>query len=1023
MSRRLFVSVTVLSSMLAGAAGVSAQSIGGTITDSTGAVLPGVTIEVRSPALIEQVRATVSDGAGEYLIISLEPGVYTTTFTLPGFNTLVREGVELVGVATANVDGVLQVGSVDETITVSGTAPVVDIQNVTQQAVMTREVIDAIPTGKAFNNFGVLVPGMTTGTTYGVGQDVGGQSGQSHQDMAIHGGDARDQRIQVDGLNVTAWTVNSASAVWLSDGNFEEVQVDHSVISAEHELGGVRFNMIPRSGGNNFSSRTFTNFGLQSMQSNNITPELTAAGLPEPNRLKELWMFNPSIGGPIVQDKLWFFGGYTRQKADSYVAFYNDVDPNANVYAPSTDQGFDDQSVHDAALRLTWQASSRDKVQLFVNDNSNVHGHLLVGTALGTINVMPSAAVRQHVDSRTVQASWTSAINNRFLFEFAAGVIPNDQKFLPQNDVDATLPGVVEIFGDLTASRGIASWYLGRKDWIRHETNTNVRASLSYVTGTHSAKFGTTLQWGDDEARQGGHQFQGRNINFMGSPIQAQYSSYPVEVGETKTLWDQNYMRSYGLYAQDQWTVDRLSINMGLRFDYFSGGYPAHTMPETRWGAATSFPGAVVASWKDLSPRLGLVYDLTGDGKTALKVTANRYVDGLGTNFARDINPAMQNTTVSRTWFDGLGSAAFGIPARYCFSPAGVPDYAYLLGLAPTSPYCVPGDGIAQGDPRIVGPNGELIQPASNAAFGTPEITQFLDPAWAFGRGNRFANWEFSGGVQRELTEGMSLNVSVFRRVFVNYQAQNNRLQNAADFDPFSVTVPTDSRLPTSGQVLSGFYEVSPAKYGLEDAITTSADNFGTRKRHWNGVDVTLNARMDNGLLLQGGVSSGTTMNDTCDLSANLNNPSQVWCKTSTPMLTQMKLLGSYTLPGGVELAGTFQSLPGQQVSAFVTFLAPEISASLGRATNSANTAVNVIEPGTMYSARLNQFDLRATKLFTTSGSSVRVMFDIYNLFNDSTPLELNNLYGSSDGGGAAWQRPQLIIPGRMAKFAFQFDF
>ena len=200
-----------------------------------------------------------------YLIIALEPGTYTANFILPGFSTFVRDGVVLSGIATVSVDGRLAVGTLDETITVSGAAPLVDVQNVRQAAVMTREIIDTIPTGKAFNNFGVLVPGMTTGTTYGIGQDVGGQSGQSHQDMAIHGGAANDQRIQVDGMSVSAWTVNSASAVWVSDGNFEEVQVDHSVISAEHELGGVRFNMIPRSGGNTFSSRTFFDFGLQAI--------------------------------------------------------------------------------------------------------------------------------------------------------------------------------------------------------------------------------------------------------------------------------------------------------------------------------------------------------------------------------------------------------------------------------------------------------------------------------------------------------------------------------------------------------------------------------------------------------------------------------------------------------------------------------------------------------------------------------------------------------------------------------------
>ena len=1023
MGRSCGIGIAAFMCVLAVATAAGAQAIGGTVTDSTGAVLPGVTIEVRSPALIEQVRTAVSDGAGEYLIIALEPGTYTANFILPGFSTFVRDGIVLSGIATVSVDGRLAVGTLDETITVSGAAPLVDVQNVRQAAVMTREIIDTIPTGKAFNNFGVLVPGMTTGTTYGIGQDVGGQSGQSHQDMAIHGGAPRDQRIQVDGMSVSAWTVNSASAVWVSDGNFEEVQVDHSVISAEHELGGVRFNMIPRSGGNTFSSRTFFDFGLQRFQSNNITPELTAAGLPEANRLKELWSINPSVGGPIVRDKLWFFGGYTRKIADSYVSFYEDLDPNASFYTPGPDQGFDDQRLHDAAVRLTWQASARNKIQFFLNDNSNVHGHLLVGNAGIGVNVMPSSAVRQHVDSRTVQATWTSAVTSRLLFEAGVGFLPGHQKYLPQLNVDPTLPGIIEIAGDLTASRGMSGWYYSRRDWIRDESNTNARASVSYVTGSHSAKVGATLQWGGDQARQGGHPVHGRQVNFMGAPIQAQYSTYPFQLGETTIPWDENYMRSYGFYAQDQWLIDRLSINAGVRFDYFRGFYPDHTMPETTWGAANSFSGADVATWKDLSPRLGAVYDLRGDGRTAIKVTANRYVDGIGTNFARNINPALQNVTVTRTWFDGMPSAAFGVPGRLCYSPQGVMDLYYYLGLAPSAYGCVAGDGIPQGDPRIAGPNGELIGPTSNVNFGTPRITEFFDPAWANGWGKRFANWEFSAGVQHELTDGMSMNVSFFRRVFVNFDAANNRLQNAADFDPYSVTVPADPRLQTSGQTLSGLFEVSAAKYGQQDTITTAANNFGSRQQHWNGIDVTLNARMDNGLLVQGGVSSGTTSYDSCELNAGLNNPSQLYCKTQTPFLTQVKFLASYTLPGDVQLSGTFQSLPGQQILAFVQYTNPVISASLGRPSNIATTAVQVIEPGTQYSARLNQVDMRVSKLLDFAAGQARLMLDLYNLFNDSTPLELNNLYGAPAGGGTTWQRPQMIIPGRLMKLAFQFDF
>ena len=213
MVRACGVGVAVFIGLFAMATTASAQAIGGTVTDSTGSVLPGEVIEVRSPALIEQVRTAVSDGTGAYLIIGLEPGSYTVSFALPGFSTFVRDGIELVGTATATIDGLMQIGALDETITVSGASPVVDIQNVQQQAVMTREVIDAIPTGKSFNNLGVLVPGMVTGTTYGVGQDVGGQSGQSHQRMAIHGGAESDQRLMVDGMSMSPWTQEDASLV------------------------------------------------------------------------------------------------------------------------------------------------------------------------------------------------------------------------------------------------------------------------------------------------------------------------------------------------------------------------------------------------------------------------------------------------------------------------------------------------------------------------------------------------------------------------------------------------------------------------------------------------------------------------------------------------------------------------------------------------------------------------------------------------------------------------------------------
>ena len=1007
-----------------------AQAIGGTVVDATGGVLPGVTIEVRSPALIEQVRTSISDGGGQYLIIELEPGIYTVTFTLPGFSTFVREGIELIGAVTANVNGVLQVGSVEETITVTGSSPIVDVQNVQQALIMTREVMDTVPTGKTYSSMAILVPGMTIGTTYGVSQDVGGQSGQASMRLSIHGGAQADQRMLMDGMAVNTWTQEDLSALWFADGTLEEMQINHSAVSADVETGGVSFNLIPRSGGNTFASRSFFNFSLQSLQTNNVNQDLIDRGLPEfvapdgttqpaVNRMKELWSFNPSIGGPIIRDRLWFFGSYSRSVADAFVAFLDDADPDALVYSASNTQTVDDQNVHDLAFRITAQVSPNNKIQFYFDDNTVCHCHFLVGTAVG-INVMQSAAVLNTRDLQLYQATWTSTLSNRLLVDAAFSALPSDSPFLTQENVNANLPGVIDAGGVTRAHRGIAAWYPpGRKNWLIFDNTLVGRGSLSYVTGSHSAKIGTSITRGKSDRISDGYPYNAQIINYFGNPISATFNSFPLSQTEP---WEKNYIWSIGTYAQDQWTLDRLTVNAGVRWDYFRGGYPDGTIPEAPFAAAKTFPGANPVVWNDLSPRLGLVYDLRGDGRTALKVTASRYVTGAGmTLVGNRINPALLNSSSARTWFDGKNP--FRIP--------GLPGCIIATGYGGE---CVPGDGIAQCDPTNPYPNGECLSGTSNTAFGTMENTFAMDPNWAQGWGTRGGNWEFSGGVQHELVDGLSLNVTAFRRVFVNYSATNNTLQNPADFDEYCVTVPNDSRLPNAGQQRCGYYDMKPEVLGLLNNVMTSASNFGEHTNHWNGVDVTVNARMENGLLLQGGLSTGRKSEDDCDLNANLNNPtgsgsltgsaqfSRLDCSRQEPFLTQLKLLGSYTLPYDIQLAGTLQSIPGLPYQARVIYTAG--ATTLGRGfTGTATRTINVIDRDSAYTDRLLQFDLRLTKILNFGPSRVRAMIDLYNLFNDSTVLKFNNGYGAAAAGGTAWLRPQLLIPGRMVKFAFQVDF
>ena len=224
MMRHVGVGVMVIAGLLLAPAVTSAQAIGGTVTDATGGVLPGVTVEARSPALIEQVRTVFSDGSGLYEIVGLLPGTYSVTFTLTGFSVVVRQGIELTTGFTAKVDAQLRLGAIAETITVSGASPIVDVQNTTLRQVATREIIDTMPVSKSFQSLGVLIPGVTTGgSTNNQTQDVGGQSGQSHFTLAIHGSRTRDQHVAVDGLDVQSMNREDSAGPWLPEATFQEI--------------------------------------------------------------------------------------------------------------------------------------------------------------------------------------------------------------------------------------------------------------------------------------------------------------------------------------------------------------------------------------------------------------------------------------------------------------------------------------------------------------------------------------------------------------------------------------------------------------------------------------------------------------------------------------------------------------------------------------------------------------------------------------------------------------------------------
>ena len=372
MSRVVRVCACVVAAALLVPAWAWAQSgttaaIAGEARDATGSVLPGVVVEAASPALIEKVRTAVTDDRGQYKIVDLRPGPYTVTFSLVGFSTVRREGLELNTGFTATVNAELRVGGIEETITVSGASPVVDTQNVRTQSVLTREVLDVVPTSKNYQAFAGLTLGAV-GSTAGAtgGGDSGGAKGEQMTGLTIHGAGAG--LTTVDGMRI-----NTATNFWDNHRYFfnqlsvQEVVMETGGAGAESMSGGLNVNMVPKDGGNVVRGSFVTEYANSDMQGSNLTDELRARGLTRTNQIRRIYDLGGGVGGPLKRDRLWFFTAHRAWGSQEELAgvYFNKLQGTL-FYEPDLDRpGYYDNYVRDSNLRLTWQATPKQKVDAF----------------------------------------------------------------------------------------------------------------------------------------------------------------------------------------------------------------------------------------------------------------------------------------------------------------------------------------------------------------------------------------------------------------------------------------------------------------------------------------------------------------------------------------------------------------------------------------------------------------------------------------------------------------------------------
>jgi hypothetical protein len=981
--QRLLKSVLVIASVILLPSAAYAQaSIAGVARDASGAVLPGVTVEAASPALIEKVRSVVSDGSGQYRIVDLRPGTYSVTFTLPGFATVKRDGVELTGAVTATVNAEMRVGGVEETITVTGATPVVDVQGVQQQRVMNKDVIDALPTGRTTTNMAVLIPGMVLATTFsGESQDVGGNTGDVMQALSIHGGRGGDLRRMVDGLSMQSFGPNS-SAFAPNSGMIQEIAVDVAAGTAEQGTGGVRVNIVPREGGNRFSGSFFASGTSDALQSDNIDQELKDRGLISASKVKSNWEVNPAFGGPLIQDRLWFFTSGRATEVNNYIGGAlrnaNAGDRNSYLYAPDPSfQGSRDSEWHSVNGRLTWQVNPKNKLSFFMDVQERCS---CIDTR--ALTSPESSANFEFPWKRLVTLTYAAPLSNRVLLDAGYAHKPEDWGYFePTGGNDAlAFIGVNDLASGIfyRGPRG----YFGTSMRFRSELMDNSwRAAMSYITGAHALKFGY-------------QDHVGRMHNFFNEPVAGNLSytfnaGNPVQITQRSPYEAQTRVHDGGIYLQDRWTVGRLTANVGVRYDFYRTSYPTQTLGPNIYtpNRNVTFEAGDVASFNDITPKLGVAYDLFGNGRTALKASYSKYVEQMsyGGTFGEGATPPVRTVqSVTRGWTD----------ADRDF----IPD-CDLLNLQ------------ANGECLIV----------NNLAYGNPVPSTTYDPETLSGWGKRGYNWEGSVSVQHQVAANFSVDVGYFRRWYGNFLITDNLNLAPTDFTPFSVVAPTDARLPDGGgHTVTGLYNITPtAVTRPPNNLLTFAKNYGTQVENWQGVDFNVTSRLQNGVLAQGGFSTGRTLTDSCEIRAAVPETTVLnpYCRVENNYLTQVKLLGSYTVPTiDVQLSGTYQSIPGPQLVANVVYTSAQIP-SLGRPlAGAAVVQVNVIEPGNDFGDRVNQVDFRLSKLLRFGRTKTALNVDLYNIFNDNAALTENASY-------AAYRQPLLVLNPRLLKFSVNLDF
>jgi Carboxypeptidase regulatory-like domain/TonB dependent receptor-like, beta-barrel len=1006
---------------------VAQSTITGAVKDETGAVLPGVTIEANSPSLIERTRTVITDESGNYRIIDLRPGSYSITFSLPGFKTYKREEVELVSNFTATINAVMTVGAVDQTITVATETPVVDLETNIKAQVLPRDTLDSIPTAHTIQSVGQLVLGIQLNSP-----DVGGSQAMQQTYFTVHGAGVAQTSVLMDGMILNGLQGDGAVQSYMNDAGNEQMVYQTGGGNAETPTGGLKLNMAPKEGGNSLHGSVFAGFESSSLQSNNLSPFLASHGVKAVDRIGTYRDIDWTLGGPIKKDKLWFFTSsrfftVNRPVANSFWI------PQGRTYADCLNavvackQAINEQTINSVLLRLTWQVSARNKLSAYMDRLFKTRDH-----DVGPGDDPATAGFRWNSPIyETSTIKWTSTLSSRLLIE--GGYSSNIERY---NNLYE--PGVRKPYGS-------PEWYAGalKNDTILN-TRTNARtfeygsypdrhnaqAAVSYILGSHNIKFGLQDSWGSYN-----------QTAWANADLYQNYQSglpFTVTLLATPARWKDRLNANLGIYGQDAWTIKRrLTITYGLRFEYVSEQVSGQPAQQGRFANIPAFGDIHMPIWRTYSPRTAVVFDLFGNGKTAIRFGFNRFEAAATTTIAGLYNPAnMATVQATAAWTDGT------------FDPV----LNQIVGK----------DDIAQGTPGCVylSPGCEINFQNVPKNFGTVSLSN-PDPNL-----ERPYSQAYNVGVTHELLRGVAVTAEFFRSYAKNILERNNTLRPGTMTGPSSVSnanyraVPVFS--PIDGHAITMYDPISTA---VQQAVANVDTNDPKLKNVYTGFEFNFNAKLPHGGRIFGGSSTDRSVANTCGAAAT--NPNfLIYCDQSQygiPWRTQFKLVGTYPLPWwGIQFSGSLQALPGYvlyhnalptlqqgsvvspnaslnfpnsagtvfQISPTTRYtVCPGESAAAGchvgdlviTDMKQAQLNVPLIPTGTELTPRVNQVDFSVSKRFTFERIRLEPKIDIFNAFNSSDYYTVRSMVYSTTAN-ATYKLPGSILQGRIVRLGAVFN-